>query len=31
MKMQPESSWIEKLAQGNWFNPDLSETKTWKL
>ena len=28
MKMQPESTWIEKLAQGIGLIPDLSETKT---
>ena len=28
MKMQPESSWIEKLAQGIGLISDLSETKT---
>ena len=26
--MQPESTWIEKLAQGIGLIPDLSETKT---
>ena len=28
MKMQPESTWIEKIAQGIGLIPDLSKTKT---
>ena len=28
MKMQPESTWIEKIAQGMGLIPDLSEKKT---
>ena len=28
MKMQPEASWIEKMAQGIGLIPDLTESET---
>ena len=30
MKMQPEASWIEKMAQGIGLIPDLTESETPK-